>query len=241
MGCIAIGLDEVRIRVQEFNHALLLVGNALDVSRERIVRHEGGNAGNFDELGGLSAVFTQRAFAELCNGECCALGIDTDAFCSCHLHGLNLDQLLALEVAGCCSSDSTDQDDGEAEARDRAPHACGFLCAFFTAEALCASHPPHGKTCNEGAGNEPCGGNDVGVFPHKNRVGNDLEEACGSIQFCTPSFGVESCAYGVLHPGVCSEDPQGGDHGSDRCQPHAGKVPALGEASPTEDPQSQEG
>ena len=205
------------------------------------MRHESGHTGDFNELGGLSALVSKRAFTELCDGECCALGVYTNTFSSSHLHRLNLNKFLPLEVTACSRSDTADQNNSHTESCNGAPHACGFFCSLFSAEALCAGHPPQRKACNESAGNKPSGGDDVRVFPHEDRVGDDLEEACGSIQFCASGLGVETCAHGVLHPRVCPEDPQGRDHGSDRSQPNAGKVPALGKASPSEDPQTQEG
>ena len=119
---VAVGLDKILIGVEELNHALLLICNTLNVCREGVVRHESSDAGNLNELGRLLAVIAQGAVAELSNGKCCALGIDADAFCSCHLHGLDLDQFLALEVAACCGSEATDEDHQQAEACDRTPH-----------------------------------------------------------------------------------------------------------------------
>ena len=205
------------------------------------MRHESSDAGNLNELGRLLAVIAQGAVAELSNGKCCALGIDADAFCSCHLHGLDLDQFLALEVAACCGSEPTDEDHQQAEARDRTPHRRGFLCSLFTTEALGAGHPPECDTGNEGTGNKPSRCDDVGVLPHEDRVGDNLEEASDSVELCTARFGVKACADGVLHPRVRAQDPQCREHRAEGNEPDAGKVPSLGKAAPSKDPQTQEG
>ena len=81
----------------------------------------------------------------------------------------------------------------------------------------------------------------MGVLPHEDRVGDDLEEAGYSVELCTARFGVESCADWVLHPRVRAQNPQCREHRAEGNEPDAGKVPALGKASPSEDPQTQEG
>ena len=81
----------------------------------------------------------------------------------------------------------------------------------------------------------------MGVLPHEDRVGDDLEEASYSVELCAARFRVESCADGVLHPRVRAQDPQCREHRAKGNEPDAGKVPALRKASPSEDPQTQEG
>ena len=80
----------------------------------------------------------------------------------------------------------------------------------------------------------------MGVFGQVNPRGDELEETAGSVELGAAGLGVKAGTHGVLHPRVRREDPRRRQHGADGHAPDGRKVDTLGEAAPSEDPQSQE-
>ena len=95
---------------------------------------------------------------------------------------------------------------------------------------------PHGH--DQGAADEVAGGDDVGEGDELDLVGEDRDE----VGHLGPTgLGVDPVADGVLHEGVGGEDEVRRQEGADVHDPHAGRVQALGDAAPAEDPQAEEG
>ena len=225
---VTILRSEIGVRVKKLDHALLDIGHALNLGVEVIMRHEGRDPGNLDELGGLGGVAFEGAGAKLRDSESSPLGVHADALGCGHLHRLELNDFLALEVAGGGDAQATHKNNNETKAGDRTPHIKSLLTAELSIGAVCADHPPGGESSDHGTNNKPDGGDDVGELPEEDRVRDDLEEACGSIEFNSTSSSVKGCTDGMLHPRVRSEDPQGGEHRSDGDAPDGDEVKSLG-------------
>lgn len=60
-GGVSVLGGEVLIRIEQLDHALLNVDNALYLGGEGVVRHECGDAGDLEELRGLFARLIQGA------------------------------------------------------------------------------------------------------------------------------------------------------------------------------------
>ena len=61
-------------------------------------------------------------------------------------------------------AEAADEDDDQAEAGDGTPHVACLSHGLVTALAGRADHPPDGNASHEGAGDQPRGGDDVGVL-----------------------------------------------------------------------------
>lgn len=127
-------------------------------------------------------------------GEGGAFGVDADAFGGRHLHGLKLDELLTLEVAGGRSHHSADEDDDEAEAGDQTPDP-----SPARRPRRCRSAERGPSTRNVPATKVPAtsirGGDDVRA-PGEDRVGDDGEEAADSVELGSARFRVEGAPTG---------------------------------------------
>ena len=143
-------------------------------------------------------------------------------------------------MAGGGGAEAADEDGGQAEAGDRAPDVTRLSHGLVGALAGGAHHPPDGDAGNEGAGDQPGGGDDVCVFAQVHAGGDELHEAAHAVELGAAGLGVEAGAHGVLHPGVRRENPRRGEHGAQGDAPDRQQVHALGEAAPAEDPQAQE-
>ncbi len=166
-----------------------------------------------------------------------------------HLHRLDLGHDLALHVAGDGDAEAGDEGDDRADARGLAVHRdvvrlghtglrpvvgrLGSLARSASRRMRCSATP-----MTTAAADHVGGEDDVREGDELDLVGQDREEvgqlgAAGGL--------VVRVADRVLHERVGREDEVGREHGADVDDPHRRGVQLLGDASPAEDPQAEEG
>ena len=144
------------------------------------------------------------------------------------LHGLEVGDLLALEVAGGGHAQAGGQHQHHGQRRRRPEDGAVGL----------AQQVPAADRQHEDPGGEHRGQDGVPQVVPGHGVADEVEEA---LQLRSPGDRVDAIADRVLHPGVGRQDPEGRHDRARRDQPGRGGVEPRGEAVPAEDPQAQEG